>query len=139
MTPDPRTDLAAFIETALAEVCFGQEGSHPLEAAVDRYFTSDYTQRTDGTLSDRAGFVAHIRALRGLAAGGTIKVCEALREGERIADRHEVTVTRRDGSTSRIEVYLFGELAADGRLRRVDEITRVLDGDESDAGLARVR
>jgi predicted SnoaL-like aldol condensation-catalyzing enzyme len=139
MAPDPRTDLAAFIETALSEVCFGQESSHPLEATIDRYFTPDYTQRTEGALSGRDGFVAHIRALRALAAGGSVKIIEAVREGDRIADRHEVTVTRRDGTTSRIEVYLFGELADDGRLRRVDEITRVLDGDENDGRLAQVR
>lgn len=139
MTPDPRTDLAAFIETALAEVCFGQERTHPLEATVDRYFTPDYTQRTDGAPSGRDGFIAHVRALRALAAAGSVKVGEAVREGDRIADRHEVTVTRTDGTASRIEVYLFGELAADGRLRRVDEVTRVIDGDENAALLAQVR
>jgi predicted SnoaL-like aldol condensation-catalyzing enzyme len=139
MTPDPRTDLATFIETALTEVCFGQEDGHPLEAVVDRYFTPDYTQRTDGALSGRDDFVAHVRALRALAARGSVKVSEAVREGDRVADRHEVTVTRRDGTTSQIEVYLFGELARDGRLRRVDEITRVIAGDESDARLAQVR
>jgi predicted SnoaL-like aldol condensation-catalyzing enzyme len=139
MTSDPRTDLAAFIETALAEVCFSQEDSHPLEATIDRYFTPDYTQRTDGAHSDRNGFAAHIRALRAVAAEGTVKVSEAMREGDRIADRHEVTVTKRDGTTSRIEIYLFGELADDGRLRRVDEITRLVGGDENDAGLAKVR
>ena len=95
--------------------------------------------RTDGELASRDGFARHIRAVRALAADGTIKVREAIREGNRIADRHEVTVTRRDGATSRIEVYLFGELASDGRLRRVDEITRVMDGDQDDAGLARVQ
>ena len=50
-----------------------------------------------------------------------------------------MTVAKRDGTTSRIEVYLFGELAADGRLRRVDEISRVVHGDENDARLAQVR
>jgi hypothetical protein len=139
MTPDPRTSLAAFIETALAEVCFSQEDSHPLEATIDRYFTPDYTQRTDGALSDRDGFAAHIKALRAVAADGTVKVSEAVREGNRIADRHEVTVTKRDGTASRIEVYLFGELADDGRLCRVDEITRIVDGDEDGARLAQVR
>jgi hypothetical protein len=50
-----------------------------------------------------------------------------------------VTVTRRDGTTSQIEVYLFGEFAGDGRLRRVDEVSRVLAGGRGDAGLARIR
>ncbi len=47
-----RVRTAAFIETALAEVCFGQEDSHPLEATIERYFTPDYTQRTDGDEND---------------------------------------------------------------------------------------
>lgn len=138
MTPDPRTSPAAFIETALAHVCFGDENAHPLEATIDRYFTPDYQQRTDGQLTGRDGFARHILALRALAAGGTVTVREALCDGDRIADRHQVTVTKRDGGTTQLEVYLFGELAADGRLRRVDEITRVIDGTQDDALLARV-
>ena len=132
-------DPASFVETALNEVCFGDDGTHPLDATIDRYFTPDYQQRTDGELLDRDGFAAHIRAVRALAASGRIEVREAVRQGHRIADRHEVTVTRHDGTTSRIEIYLFGELADDGRLRRVDEISRLLDGDDRDTHLARAR
>jgi SnoaL-like domain len=134
-----RTDPAMFIETALAEVCFGEESTHPLEATVDRYFSPDYQQRTDGQLIGRDGFVKHIRALRALAAAGRVEVLDVVQEGNRIADRHEVTVTKRDGTTSRVEVYLFGEFASDGRLRRVEEISRVIDGDQGDARLARIR
>ena len=87
----------------------GHEEDYPLETTIDRDFTPDYQQRTDGeACASRDGFARHIRAVRALAADGTIKVREAIREGNRIADRHEVTVTRRDGATSRIEVYLFG-------------------------------
>jgi hypothetical protein len=139
MTPDPHADPVAFVETVLTEVCFGDERAYPAEATIDRYFTPDYQQRTDGQLTDRDGFARHIRALRALAAQGSVRVREVLLEGNRIADRHEVAVTRRDGTASRIEVYLFGELAPDGRLRRVDEISRVIDGDQDDARLAQVQ
>lgn len=139
MAPDLQADPAAFIETVLADVCFGQEDSHPLEAAIDRYFTPDYTQSTDGETIGRDGFAAHMRALRALAAHGTVRVGAVIRDGNRIADRHEVTITKRDGTTSRVEIYLFGEFADDGRLRRVDEISRVIDGVEGDTHLARVR
>ena len=77
MTPDPQADPAAFIETVLTEVCFSDERAHPVEAAIDRYFTPDYQQRTDGELSDRDGFARHIRALRALAVQGTVTVREA--------------------------------------------------------------
>jgi hypothetical protein len=139
MTPGPAADAAAHIETVLAEVCFGNEDSHPLEATIDRYFTPDYQQRTDGEAVGRDGFARHIRALRALAADGSVTVREVIREGDRIADRHQVTVIKRDATISQIEVYLFGEFASDGHLRRVDEVTRVLTGDQSDAGLARAR
>ena len=132
-------DLATYIETALTEVCFGCEDSHPLEATIDRYFTPDYQQRTDGELVDRDGFAAHIKVLRGLVTHGEVEVFEALRDGDRIADRHRVSVTKRDGTVSQLEIYLFGELAADGRLRRVDEVSRVVAGAEGDTSLARAR
>jgi hypothetical protein len=134
---DSPANAATFVATALSEVCFGHEGTHPLEATIDRYFAPDYQQRTDGELVGRDGFASHIRALRAVTV--SVSVLDVVREGNRIADRHEVTVTKRDGTTSRLEVYLFGELAEDGRLRRVDEITRVLDGNQADAELARVR
>jgi hypothetical protein len=132
-------DLATFITTALGEVCFGEERTHPLEAMIERYFSPDYQQCTDGETTDRAGFVAHVRTLRSLVGEGRIEVLEALRVGERIADRHRVTLTKSDGSTSQIEAYLFGTLAPDGRLRRVDEVTRVVIGGAGDAALARAR
>ena len=104
-----------------------------------RYFTPDYWQRTDGELIDRDGFAAHIEALRQLVAHSEVDVVEALRDGDRIACRHVVSVTRHDGTVSQLEIYLFGELAADGRLRRVDEISRVVTGGEGDARLERAR
>ena len=48
-------------------------------------------------------------------------------------------MTKRDGTVSQLEIYLFGELAADGRLRRVDEVSRVVAGAEGDTSLARAR
>ena len=77
--------------------------------------------------------------LRSLVAEGRIEVLEALRVGERIADRHRVTLTKSDGSTRKFEVYLFGTLDPDGRLCRVDEVTRVVVGGAGDAALARAR
>jgi len=77
--------------------------------------------------------------LRSLVAQGRIEVLEGLGVGERIADRHRVTLTKNDGTTSEIEVSLFGTLDAQGRLRRVDEVSRVVVGGEADAALARAR
>ena len=135
----PVIDPAALVTRALTEVCFGKSDGEPLEATIDRYFAPEYHQRTDGLEANRAEFIRHIRALRSTITQGKVEVLEAIMQGRRIADRHRVTITRRDGAVSQIEVYLFGELTDDGRFRRVDEVSRVIYGAEDDADLARVR
>ncbi|GAB7185109.1 hypothetical protein ATKI12_4940 [Kitasatospora sp. Ki12] len=109
-----------------------------LDEALDRHFTPDYRQRTDGVWSDRAGFARHMAKLRSLVRGGHIEVHDELRDGLSYADRHTVTVVKEDGRTSRIEVYLFARLAPDGRFRRVEETTRLVDGHEDDRNLGSV-
>jgi hypothetical protein len=110
-----------------------------LDEAADRHFAPDYRQRTDGTWDDRAGFLAHIAHLRTIVADGSVEVHDELTADDRYADRHTVSITKRDGSSVRTEVYLFGAFAPDGRFRRVEEITLMLSGTESDRGLGSAR
>ncbi|MFJ8011305.1 nuclear transport factor 2 family protein [Streptomyces sp. NPDC096339] len=110
-----------------------------LEEAVERHFTPDYRQRTNGVWSDRAGFVAHMTRLRSLVRSGHIEVHEELRDGPRYADRHTVTVERDNGRISRTEVYLFALMAPDGRFRRVEETTMLVDGHPDDGNLGSVK
>ncbi len=132
-------DLKTYLATALTEVCFGDEARFPLDQTIDRYFAPGYRQRTDGEEIDRDGFVHHIEVLRSRVASGRVEVLEVLAQGNRIADRHRVEVTRSDGSTSLIEVYLFGVLDDDRRLTWVDEVSLPLSGGTGDADLARAR
>jgi hypothetical protein len=125
------------IAAALTDLLFTPD--LPVEQAVGRHFTADYRQRTDGRWDDRAGFTAHVAHLRGLVADGKVEVHEELRSGPLYADRHTVAVTKTDGSTVRMEVYLFGEQAADGRFCRIEETTLLLDGAEADRGLGSAR
>ncbi|WP_330180469.1 hypothetical protein OHB26_29220 [Nocardia sp. NBC_01503] len=46
--------------------------------------------------------------------------------GDRVAARYTVTATMRTGRTIATEIYMFGDLAPDGRLHRVDAMTRDL-------------
>ncbi|QES53008.1 hypothetical protein DEJ51_00970 [Streptomyces venezuelae] len=110
-----------------------------LTEAVDRHFTPDYRQRTNGVWSDRAGFVQHMTRLRTLIRSGHVQVHDELRDGARYADRHTVTLVHEDGHTSRTEVYLFAELAPDGRFRRVEETTLLVTGHADDGNLGLVR
>ncbi|MFG2716172.1 nuclear transport factor 2 family protein [Streptomyces goshikiensis] len=110
-----------------------------LDEALDRHFTPDYRQRTNGVWSDRAAFTRHMTRLRSLIGGGHVEVHDELRDGLRYADRHTVTITHHDGHTSRTEVYLFARFAPDGRFQRVEETTRLITGDADDENLGLVR
>lgn len=113
--------------------------SVPLESAIDRHFAPGYRQRTDGIWSDRNEFSDHIAHLRSVTESTEVAVLDEFRDGTRYADRHIVTVTKRDGSRVVQEVYLFGELADDGRFLRVEETTLMLEGAEQDRKLGSAR
>jgi len=118
----PRTDIRA----ALNDLVFSPELD--LDEAAERHITPDYVQHTDGNPLDRDAFLAHIAHLREAVASGVIDVHQELFDGEHYADRHTATIAMKDGSTLHMEVHLFGEFAADGRFRRVNETTLVLGG-----------
>ncbi|WP_432151712.1 cytochrome P450, cyclodipeptide synthase-associated [Streptomyces sp. bgisy029] len=125
------------ITRALNDLLFTPDGD--LAAAVERHFSPDYRQRTNGVWSDREGFVQHMTALRSLVRDGQVEVHDELRDGPRYADRHTVTLTRNDGGVSVTEVYLFAEMAPDGRFRRVEETTLLLSGHADDRNLGSVK
>ncbi|MFD4573036.1 nuclear transport factor 2 family protein [Streptomyces sp. NPDC058417] len=128
-----RTSIAA----ALTDLLFTP--GLALQEAADRHFAPDYRQRTDGNWDDRDAFLKHIAHLRGVVDSGVIEVHDELYDGFRYADRHTVHVTKKDGSVVRTEVYLFGEFAPDGRFRRIEETTLMLEGAESDRDLGSAR
>ncbi|MER5727456.1 nuclear transport factor 2 family protein [Streptomyces sp. NPDC002138] len=136
-TPRTHARTHTDIATALRDLLFSP-GSD-LDEVADRHFAPDYRQRTDGSWADRAGFLDHIAHLRTVVAEGSVEVHEELSDGTLYADRHTVHVTKKDGSTVSMEVYLFGEFAPDGRFRRIEETTLMLDGDPTDRNLGSAR
>jgi hypothetical protein len=110
-----------------------------LAEAVERHFAPDYRQRTDGSWADRNEFMEHIAHLREVVAGGSIQVMEELVQGNLYADRHVVDVEKVDGSKVSMEVYVFGEFAPDGRFRRIEETTLMLQGADTDRNLGSAR
>lgn len=133
MTANVRTDIAS----ALTDLLFTPE--LPLDQAVERHFAPDYRQRTDGRWDDRAAFTEHIAHLRTAVARGSVEVLDEFQDGDGYADRHVVHIEKRDGSMVRMEVYVFGQFAADGRFQRVEETTLMLEGAEADRGIGSVR
>ncbi|AKT51704.1 nuclear transport factor 2 family protein [Arsenicicoccus sp. oral taxon 190] len=109
--------------------------SEPLDAVVDRHFTDDYRQRTNGTWDDRAGFVDHIQHLGEVVRDVDITVLDEYDDGERYADRHVVEVTKRDGSTVVQEVYVLARRDTSGRFQRLEEVTLMLEGAEADRNI----
>ncbi|GAA2612973.1 nuclear transport factor 2 family protein [Streptomyces tubercidicus] len=125
------------IKAALNDLIFSRDLT--VEDAAERHFTPEYCQRTDGEWLDRAGFVEHITHLRTLVADGEIEVHDELYDGSKYADRHTVHVTKKDGSTVRLEVYVFADFAPDGRFSRIEEVSLMLQGADSDRGIASAR
>jgi len=97
-----------------------------VDEALTRHVTDDYRQSTDGDWIDRAAFAAHLTGLRAAIDAVEFEVLSELTQGDAYAERHIVTITLRDGSRRRQEVYLFAQLAADGRFARLEELTRPL-------------
>lgn len=131
-------ELAQKIEHVLNEACFGGD-EHPVEEVAQQHFAASYCQITDGQELDWDGFVEHMRALRRRVDTGRIEILEIVSTGNHFADRHLVTAAKIDGSKVVAEVYMFGELNDEGQFVRITETARVVDGDEADRELARVR
>ena len=98
-------------------------------------FSADYQQHTDGNTLDYEGFVRHLDHVRAQVSRIAFRVEQACCTPRLLADRHIVTVTKTNGQISEIEVYMFARLR-DGKIWRIDEVTRVLKGDHADKSLA---
>ncbi|MEU1422086.1 nuclear transport factor 2 family protein [Kitasatospora sp. NPDC005751] len=132
-----RTTLRTDIRAALTDLLLTP--GLDLAEAADRHFAPDYRQRTDGEWADRTEFLAHIAHLRTVVTGGSVEVHDELVDGDRYADRHTMEIVKADASVVRIEVYVFAELAPDGRFRRIEETTLMLEGADGDRNLGSAR
>ncbi|MFJ5025099.1 nuclear transport factor 2 family protein [Streptomyces goshikiensis] len=125
------------IKAALTDLLLNEELT--LAEAADRHFTPDYRQRTDGEWADRSQFLDHIAHLRTLGATGEVEVHEELHDGDKYADRHTCHIVKKDGATVSMEVYVFADMAPDGRFRRIEETTLMLKGSDADRTLGSAR
>lgn len=91
---------------------------------VDRYYAADVLQVADGIEIDRDKLIAHLRPVRKNLVSWRYEVHEALLEQEKLAARFTIHAQLRKGRMISTEVYLFGELTPDGRLRRSTQLTR---------------
>ena len=124
-TPVPADDFAGFLRGYTAEMTSGDEDP---AVVVDRYHTPDVEWVSDGNRLDRERLVGHIGPARRNARSVRVEVHDVVVSGARVAARYTLHATLRKGRELTIDAHLFGALATDGRLRRVDQITRTLPG-----------
>ncbi|KAB1645645.1 MULTISPECIES: nuclear transport factor 2 family protein [unclassified Pseudoclavibacter] len=122
---------------ALSDLLNDRQSS--LETLLDRHFSDKYRQCTNGDWTTREQFAEHIEHLRVITSSAKIKVLDELTDGDHYAERHRVVVTKRDESTVEQEVYVFARLDSDGKFLSLEEVTRMVQGDEQDRNIGSAR
>lgn len=112
-------------------------GTDDPEAVLDRYCTPDFDHTDGGTLLDRERLVAHARPARRNVLALRVDVHDTLVDGRRAAARYTLHTSMRQGYDLSTEVYLFADLAEDGRLRRAVSTTRSLGDDAAGEGASK--
>jgi len=119
--PPPAGDPAGYLARYPQQITFGDQDP---AVVMDRYHTTDFEMINDGVRLDRDRLLAHVQTGRRNAAAVQVVVHDAVVDGDRLAARYTLTATMRKGQVIATEIYMFGHLAADGRLRHVDQVTR---------------
>jgi hypothetical protein len=121
--PAPGRDPAGYLARYPQQITFGDQDP---AVVMDRYHTPDFEMVNDGVQLDRDRLLAHVQTGRRNAAAVRVVVHDAVVDGDRLAARYTLTATMRKGQTIATEIYMFGHLAADGRLRHVNQVTRTV-------------
>jgi hypothetical protein len=77
-------------------------------------------------LNGRGRLLDQFRPARKRAAGLRVEAEQALVDGEQVAARYRLIAALCKGGTITTEIYTFGELAANDRLRRAIQATRTI-------------
>lgn len=117
-------ELTAYLETYPVELALGDEDP---TALVDRWHTADIAWTSDGVRFDRESLVAHATPTRRNVESCRVDVHDAIVCGDRVAARYDLRGTLRKGATLALAIALTGRLAEDGRLCRIDQLTRPLE------------
>jgi hypothetical protein len=83
-----------------------------------------FVLHNDGTPLDRERLIAHVASGRKRAAEVRVAVRDVATTGDVVAARYVLTAVMRKGEVIDTEIFMFGRLAPDGRLREVTQLTR---------------
>jgi limonene-1,2-epoxide hydrolase len=125
LTDDPARFVGDFVTSMTNDML---EPDADTEAVIDRYFTPDIVQISDGVRIDRERLVAHVRPVRQNLRAFEVDVHEAVADGDRIAVRFTVHASTRKGRSISTLVHQFATYTADRRMRHAEQITRTLSG-----------
>lgn len=99
-----------------------------------RYFAPGYQQHADGKVLDHAMFVEHARILKSTLQSASVSFGNIVAGDDALASWHIVEAIKHNGQRLRVKVIALYELE-DGLIARVDELTHLLAGEESDRDL----
>ncbi|WP_176735480.1 nuclear transport factor 2 family protein [Actinacidiphila rubida] len=91
---------------------------------VDRAMTADVVWVTDGNALTRNQLIAHAAPTRKNVTAGELTIDELLVDGHRFAARCRLVAEHRNLGSVRMDWILMGEVADDGRVRRIHQLAR---------------
>jgi hypothetical protein len=94
---------------------------------LSRYFSPACIQEVDGERMDYGQFLDHARAIKRSIRSARVTFEGLIVQGSTIADIHIVESESTDGASRRLKVIAFNTVDQ-GRIVRVNELTRVLQG-----------
>ncbi|MFF5975620.1 nuclear transport factor 2 family protein [Streptomyces sp. NPDC012769] len=124
--PAPDSDPARFVTAFFESLTAATVGGTPPEDVMERHFTPDIVQISDGIRLDHDRLLAHLRPVRRNVTAYRFEVHEALAQGTHIAARLTVHARTRQGGATTTDVHLFADFTDDGRMRRAHQLTRAV-------------
>ncbi|WP_115529243.1 MULTISPECIES: nuclear transport factor 2 family protein [Xanthomonas] len=112
----PRTNV---LKAAVDDLLNNRQLS--VEEAMDRHFSPDFRQCTNGLREERTAVSERIVQLREDLQHATFVVHDEFCCGNRYAQRHTIALAMRHGPALALDVYVFAERDADGRFLWIDE------------------
>ncbi|WP_227998953.1 hypothetical protein [Nocardia australiensis] len=126
------------LPAALTELLYGDETAESLDDTLDRLVTPNFVQRINGRVYGRSEYLAHVREMRRMVAGGgEMRVLEQISTNTGTAGRYLFRMVSPEGQESIFESHLFARING-GRAERFVEVARqVVDDDDEDLLLDR--
>lgn len=104
-------------------------------SAIHRYFSPQYQQWTNGITLDYTQFQAHIQHLAEITQSVHIEFIALIEEGEQVFSEHQVTVRKKNGTTS-VHQVLTHCIVQQQKIISCSELSKQLAGNSDDSALA---